>query len=174
MTEEANQFSGTLKDEKKGKNDTTDKKKGRKRQHRFSVASTKLKNDWDLFSEILNPRRASNYLKRVLFFFILPATGIAAFLFYSLENPHTGYKTDGVEADREKASISWWLLFLVRQIITLSLAFATQAVIIDFLATGSWIFLRFFGPMVRGTVRSYDQSILGLVWKCHLNLCVLR
>lgn len=135
-------------------NDTTLNRKlfNRRRRRRYSVASTRLKDDWDLFSEILSPREASTYMRYVLLFLILPATGIAALLFYFFDNPHTGHNTDAadrMEEEHNKASISWWLIFLfVRQVITLSLALATQVVIIDFLATGSWIFLRFFGPIV--------------------------
>ena len=112
----------------------------------FSRTATKVKDDWDLFSEVLGPRKASIYLRNVVLFLILPVLGIAAVLFYVFENPNTGLSEENIETS-DRASISWWLLFLfVRQVITLSLALATQAIIIDFLAIGSWIFLRFFGP----------------------------
>ena len=126
-----------------------DSAKKRTRRSIFSRTSTKLKDDWDLFSEVLSPKKVSVYLRNVFLFLIFPALGVAALLFYVFENPHTGVEGGENNEPSDKASISWWLIFLfVRQVITLTLALATQAIIIDFLAIGSWIFLRFFGPVL--------------------------
>lgn len=141
---------------------TKDQDKPKKRTGRrnvFSRTSNKMKDDWDLFSEVLSPKKVSVYVRNVLFFLIVPALGVSALLFYVFENPHTGVNENGgdtLESDEtqspsknEAASVSWWLLFLfVRQVVTLSMALATQALLIDVLVIGSWMFLRFFGPVL--------------------------
>ena len=141
----------------KTKNQDQPKKRAGRRSV-FSRTSNKMKDDWDLFSDALSPKKISVYVRNVLFFLILPALGISTLLFYVFENPHTGVnESDGDALENietqspsknEAASVSWWLLFLfVRQVITLSMALVTQAILIDFLVIGSWMFLRFFGPV---------------------------
>ena len=131
-------------------------KKNIKKPRRKSLcfATSRLKDDWDLITEVLSPRRASMYIRNVLLFLICPATVVSWLLYYFADNPYTGYAGDGENDEEEstqnnKASISYWIIFIcIRQVVTLTLALLTQAVVIDFLAVSSWIFLRFFGPVV--------------------------
>ncbi|KAL3935448.1 MAG: hypothetical protein SGBAC_009032, partial [Bacillariaceae sp.] len=79
-----------------------------------------------------------SYVKNVgLLLFCL--TAIAAILFYFAGNP---------VAIEGQASISWYLLFCARQIVTLSLALASQAIIIDLLCVGTKLLLRLLGQYV--------------------------
>jgi hypothetical protein len=70
---------------------------------------------------------------------------VAAILFYVAGNPSTGRSIDG-EAG-EKASVSWWLLFVVRQLTTMSVALGLQVFIIDFMCIGTRVMLQILGPL---------------------------
>ena len=44
--------------------------------------------------------------------------------------------------------LSWWILFIgVRQVVTLTMALITQALVIDYLALGSRFSLKWLGPL---------------------------
>jgi hypothetical protein len=121
------------------------------RRKSLCFATSRLKDDWDLITEVLSPRRASMYVRNVFLFIICPATVVSWLLYYFADNPYTGYAGDDEEEPTQsnKASISYWIIFIcIRQVVTLTLALLTQAIVIDFLAVSSWIFLRFFGPVV--------------------------
>ena len=120
-----------------------------------------IREDWETFTEFLNPRRKSAwvYCKNILLFLILPSTAIATLFFYFIEDNVTSESasitenttTTVVDPEFEfaGASVSWWILFIgVRQVLTLSLAFATQSFVIDFLVLGSRFSLRCLGPVV--------------------------
>ncbi len=61
---------------------------------------------------------------RIFFYLMIPLLGISAALFYFAGNP----------IGPLDASYSWWLQFLVRQIVTFMLAQVTQFILIDFIA----------------------------------------
>jgi hypothetical protein len=61
-----------------------------------------------------------------------------------VDNPPTGKAVE----NETTASASWWLLFVVRQLITLSMALCMQMLIIDFLALGTRVILRLVGPVL--------------------------
>lgn len=135
-------------------------KKERRKAHRFSIFRSKdrlaenVRDDWQTFEEFLSPRKKHihMYCKTLLFFVIMPATGIAAIFFYVLENRKTGGDATEeaiAQADVTKASVSWWILFVgVRQVVTLSLAIATQSFVIDFIVLGSHFSLKLLGPVI--------------------------
>ena len=83
-------------------------------------ANDKLKDDWETWKSFFQPRKEHvwSYIKAVLLYLIVPLTAIAAILYYLVDNPPTG---KGVENEIQ-ASASWWLLYVVRQVITLSMA----------------------------------------------------
>eukprot|EP00980_Cylindrotheca_fusiformis_P014167 scaffold3720_cov141-Cylindrotheca_fusiformis.AAC.6 len=76
------------------------------------------------------------YVKNVGLLLVL-LLAVAALLFYAVDNPLSD--TGG------RASVSWYLLFCVRQIITLTLALVTQIFVIDFLCVSTKLLLRFIG-----------------------------
>jgi hypothetical protein len=96
---------------------------------------------WDLFLDFLRPERASIAMYcKVVFLFLLPSiAGVAAILFYSAGNPIM--TTNG-------ASISWLLLFEVRQGITLTLSKATSLLVIDFWSSRTQWTVKLFGATI--------------------------
>ena len=107
----------------------------------------KIKEEWDTVQEFLKPRQSAVYLycKIAFGYLMFPLLGIAAILFYFAGNPHTGY---GPNFETKKPSVSWWLIFAARQIVTFSLAKCCEVFVIDFLALQTQFTLRFFGPVV--------------------------
>ena len=96
---------------------------------------------------VAKKKTAYMYAKSVFVFLILPATAVAAILFYGLGNPLM--KTGADPKTNTLPSISWFILFLcVRQVITFSFAKVTETFIIDFLALKTPILMRMFGPLV--------------------------
>jgi hypothetical protein len=184
-------------DESRDDNDLSDPttllQTNRKRRSKNRVAST-----YTDFKEWLKVNRdfMFQYCKIAILYVMIPATGIAAILFYLLHNPPCGTTTEcllGPAHDSlsslllqmktavytgangtlnaalnatnttapgtsikndvtvlfQSASYSWWILFiLVRQVCTLSLSLATQALVIDYLALRSKLIVRLFGPFV--------------------------
>lgn len=134
---------------------TTKKVSSRKtprRSHRRSSlitgAADKFKDDLDVWKSFFRPRREhmAAYIKRAVCYLALPFTAVAAILFYFAGNPPTGKSIDG--SSGERASISWWLLFVVRQVTTLSLALGLQVFIIDFMSISTKVMLRLLGPLL--------------------------
>jgi hypothetical protein len=143
-----------------------------------ATARQKLKSRYKDFEDWLKFKRLSlyAYVKFMLFFLILPAIGVAALLFYFVGNPPCGTSqqckdalqtpqaditkvtnststgTDIVTLTKQifvGASASWWVLFVCcRQPITLSMALATQAFIIEFLALRTKWSVKIVGPFV--------------------------
>lgn len=101
---------------------------------------------------------------RAILYLIVPATGIAFILFYLVDNPPTGridleasmntnstllINEDGGTVEPNRASVSWWILYVgVRQVITFSLARAMQVIIVDYFCLGSRLSLSIIGPML--------------------------
>ncbi|GKY96897.1 hypothetical protein MPSEU_000648700 [Mayamaea pseudoterrestris] len=129
--------------------------------------------DWLRFKKI----SMYAYVKFMFFFLIMPALGVASILYYLVGNPpcgtsaqcndamqpkqanvtgmtsnSTSAETDIVSITKElftQASASWWVLFVFcRQPITLSLALATQAFVIEFLALRTKWVVKTVGPFV--------------------------
>jgi hypothetical protein len=96
---------------------------------------------WDLFVDFLRPKQISIAMYcRVVFLYLLPPiAGVAAFLFYAAGNPIM---------TANGASISWLLLFIARQIVTITLSKATSLLVIDFLSLRTRWTVRLFGPTV--------------------------
>jgi hypothetical protein len=128
------------------------KRKNKRGNNRSSVmgnASDKVKSEWEAWGAFFRPRKShiATYIRNAVLYVILPLTGVAFLLFYFCGNPRTGLtKEDG--SPTGKASISWWLLFAVRQLVTFTLALALQAFAIDFLALGTKAMLRTAGPVL--------------------------
>lgn len=85
-----------------------------------------MKNEVQQFDLFLQPRKKSmaSILRVELLYIVLPLSIVAAILFYGTGNPM--YKETG-------ASVSWVLLFAVRNVITFSLGKGTSIYFIDYL-----------------------------------------
>jgi hypothetical protein len=99
----------------------------------------------EMWKTFFSPRKENvkTYIKLVFIYMALPLIGASVVLFYAFDNPPTS-EDNAVTT----ASASWWLLFCMRQIITLSIALLLQLVIIDFLSVGTRATLRVFGPVM--------------------------
>lgn len=146
-------------DEESGKKRRRGKRK--RLRHKSSKVvrhvTTGVQQDWALFQQFLTPRKTTifAYLKFVGCLIMLPSLTIAALLFYLKEQPDQQDKLKGGSTavandnDDETPFVSWWFLFIgVRQIVTLTLALITQALLIDYVALGSRFSLKYMGPAV--------------------------
>jgi hypothetical protein len=124
------------------------KSKRQRKRSKLHLAANKVKQDLDNWQNFFSPRRDTFrvFVKRVLFYIVFPFTGIAAILFYLGGNPKTGMSEDGAPGD--KPSVSWCLLFAVRQLVTFSIALGLQSLIIDFLCVGTRIMVKILGPIL--------------------------
>ena len=136
--------------------------KGAKRM--FSRTNQEVKEDFETFRRFLQPRTGTIkfYLLFVVGFVIIPALVVAAILFHT-GNPGLG---------REGASTSWFILFLVRQVITGTLAKATEVFVIDFLSLQLRLTVRVFGPIFTLVlVQSKGWPFIIFCWGIY-NLCM--
>ena len=113
--------------------------------------------------------RIALYLRVVFLYLGLPLLGIAAILFYFVDNPGTGRLANSGRPDvngtlwydngkrvparlidenykLQDASISWWLIFVVRQLITFTLAKLFEKVFVDYLTIRSRGTISVLGP----------------------------
>ena len=139
--------------------------KKQKRHSKFHRAANKVNEDLNTWQNFFTPRRDTFwvFVKRMLFYIVIPLTGIAAILFYFGGNPRTGLSEDGAPGD--KPSISWCLLFAVRQVVTFSIALALQSIIIDFLCVGTRIMVKILGPILTLLiVQAKGWPFVSLMW----------
>ena len=126
------------------------KKDKRKKSSVIHTAKGGIREEFELFNEFLGgkKRQTRHYARTVLLFIMLPGLLLAALLFYFVEEFDTDPET-GLVVPGQDASISWWILFLTcRQLVTLTMALITQALVVDFLALGSrYSILRYCGPI---------------------------
>jgi hypothetical protein len=118
----------------------------------------KAKDDFKDFEEWLKYRQYNLWaqVKFLLFFIMIPSTGIASILFYLAGNPPCGYKTCTTEQQGNigifvnaayQASASWWLLFIgCRQVITFTMARVMDSFIIDYVALQTRYMNLILGP----------------------------
>lgn len=109
------------------------------------------------------------YLRVVFLYIAAPLLGIAAIFFYLVDCPPTGrlqngghplplnnsttstmvlLNTNGNVVDPDQASIAWWLVFVVRQLVTFTLAKCSEIVFIDYLTIRSRGTMNLLGPWV--------------------------
>jgi hypothetical protein len=143
--------------------ENTSKKPGEKTKSKPRISfAAHIKEEWDYVNRFQHLRHATRnplasaiyaYCKVVLLYLIIPCTGVAAILFNLADNPPTGYNVpasaSGAAVHSTTASASWWLLFLgVRQVITFSLAMASELIVIDLLSIRVRGTLKVFGPWI--------------------------
>jgi hypothetical protein len=94
------------------------------------------------FREFLSPSKNFiwSYIKGMLLFVIVPATGVAIFLYQVI--PEKDLAVDD-------ASTAWWILFLfVRQPITLGLSKVAQLIVVEYCFQHTQLVPRLLGPYV--------------------------
>eukprot|EP00586_Coscinodiscus_wailesii_P020942 CAMPEP_0172493634 /NCGR_PEP_ID=MMETSP1066-20121228/25037_1 /TAXON_ID=671091 /ORGANISM="Coscinodiscus wailesii, Strain CCMP2513" /LENGTH=878 /DNA_ID=CAMNT_0013263857 /DNA_START=100 /DNA_END=2736 /DNA_ORIENTATION=+ len=82
----------------------------------------------------------SQFLLKTVLLIMVPAMALASFLFYYVNNVEVVFFP-------AEASLSWWLVFLVRQLVTFNLAKAFEYVIVQVMALRGHVWQRLFGPL---------------------------
>ena len=85
--------------------------------------------------------RVWHFIQNEVTLYILPALAVSAFLFYHLGNPP-------FKIFSNDATISWWILFIIRNYMTLQLAYGSEYVLVDVLAQNSTVLIDIVGPLV--------------------------
>ena len=140
------------------------------------------------FSDFFSPQRHSlvKFIKYFILCAVIPLVGVAAILFYLGGNPPVGIlenggkpvngtliNTDGDPVNPKTASISWWLLFILRQLVLGSLAKATEFFFIDFLSIRSQFSVKLIGPwLTLFIMQSRGWPFLISAWGIY-DLCLL-
>lgn len=128
--------------------DTGNKKKKRKWLHPWQDThqGSAIKAEWDSMQQFINPRRETirSYIRIVFGYLMLPMIATAALLFHFVDNPPTGR---GPALDSKEASVSWYLIFGARQLVTLTMAKLWQLLLVDYLALQTRVTLRLSGPV---------------------------
>lgn len=98
-----------------------------------------MKKEIASFSNFVEPKKATilTYIKVSVGFFIAPLIITSSILFYAAGNPDLGL---------EGATISWFLNFLARQIVTFFMAKVSEFLLIDYLSLTKRLTVRIFGP----------------------------
>ncbi|CAJ1957656.1 unnamed protein product [Cylindrotheca closterium] len=113
---------------------------GEKSHHLFGDMAEKVKNDMGAWKSLFRPEKATiKKYARLMLYIALPLVGVAGLLYYFVDNPMT--------SGSEGPSVSWVLLFVVRLWVTLTLALAIQALVIDLLCVQTRIIPRLVGPL---------------------------
>jgi hypothetical protein len=160
--------------------------------HHLPYAENIMK-EWDLFSSFLNPRKTTMFAwaRYITIYLWLPSLAVAAILYHFVDNPHTGKgpwnegdsqlnatdtAEDGpVEKVENKASISWWIIFIcLREVGIVIIAKCVEAVVVEFLAIQSLAVLNSFGPgLTLLLVQSKGWPFLTSTWGI-LNLLLVN
>ena len=119
--------------------------------------------------EFLQPRRQSLWIFiKTAMSIILPCLGIAFLFYYTLDNPDTSRFSGDKNANDDngdKASISWWILFLgVRQVVTFSAAHFLGLILVDFICLEHRWSLVCFGPTLT-LLSKLTVGIRGCKWR---------
>ncbi|KAK1737000.1 mechanosensitive ion channel family protein [Skeletonema marinoi] len=80
------------------------------------------------------------FIQNEVTMYLVPALAVSAFLFYHLGNPSPKILENG-------ATLSWWIIFGLRNYMTLQLAYGSEYVIVDVLALRSTVLLGLLGPL---------------------------
>jgi hypothetical protein len=144
--------------------EVNDEGRGQSQQPTKRESARKKEKKWKLFKEFqefFDPyKRSVRFYSKVMVFYILtPIIGVAAILFYLAGNPPYGIlvnngrpvngtliNKDAEVVDPDSFSVSWMLIFIARHLITISLAKATELLLIDFLSIRSKSTVTVLGP----------------------------
>ncbi len=82
-----------------------------------------------------------DFVKNQVTMYLVPALAVSAFLFYHLGNPSP-------QVFGNDSTLSWWILFAMRNYMTLQLAYGTEYVLVDVLALRTTLLLEVVGPLI--------------------------
>jgi hypothetical protein len=132
------------------------------KRRRSSIAGKKGLSNFRELKDFFAPQKTTIALYfRVMFLYLAsPLLGIAAVLFYFAGCPPTGrlqnggypfpdgklLNENGDIVDPNQASIAWYLIFVVRLIVTFTLAKCTEIILIDYLTIRSRSTMNVLGP----------------------------
>jgi hypothetical protein len=130
-------------------------RRARRKSRRFWRKSSRF---WiECCNPVRNFQRFAHLVRSAYFLWMsLPLFAVAWVLYYYFGNP----KLDFMPGD---ATVSWWMDFIGRQLITLELARATEWLVIDCFALGSKFTVRLFGPFLT------LLAIQGKGWPCKIS-----
>jgi hypothetical protein len=100
-----------------------------------------LKILWAAFDFAFVRAKSWDFVQYQLSCVIIPLLAIATFFFYRLGNPTLPFLPNDT-------SVSWWILFFIRSYLTLQLAYVTEYLFVDVLATRSPLGVQMVGPLV--------------------------
>lgn len=149
----------------------------RKRAYAFLLAFFTLLGPQDIWNGI------KQFILRTILLIMIPLLGISAALFYGFHNPNFHFLP-------ANATMSWWLIFVVRLLVTFNLARATQYML-EIFTTRTTLIVRIAGPFVAligmqsvgwpflmaswGTwclilMRGYHPFVKNWVWFLHIDM----
>jgi hypothetical protein len=108
-----------------------------------------------------------SYIKGLLLFVILPATGVAFFVYHVIPDK---------DLAKDEASTSWWILFLfVRQPITFGLPRAAQFIVVDYWFMHTELVPRLLGPYITLFVVQSKGILFRIAgFLVHRKYCIVR
>lgn len=108
-------------------------------------------------NDFIEPRKTDiRYFLKAMLYLIILLVVVASILFYGLGNPDLG---------KEGATVSWFLLFLARQVVTFAMAKTTEIFVIDYLSLKKRFTVRVFGPgFALGVVQSKGCPCVVFFW----------
>lgn len=110
------------------------------------------------YNDLIAPQmpRSIARISRMLFFAVFPLLGVASMLFYMLENPMAG---------DSGTSVSWWILFVVRQGLMFEFARVGEVFWVEIMALRSKLFTSAFGPYVAlAIIQSKGWPYMCIFW----------
>lgn len=131
-----------VRDENSTRNESLLMEAGEMGKKQAKVARSGILLSMQDFRDFVSPSKNFFYLfiRGVLLFVIVPATGLACFLYYVIPDK---------DLAAEEASSSWWILFLfVRQPITFGLPKFAQFIVVDYWFMHTELVPRLLGPYI--------------------------
>lgn len=123
-------------------------------------------------AEIVNPEECRKSLRRLLLdsgitYIVLPCMIVSFVLFYWVSNIALDFMPG-------TAPLSWWLLFVARQVVTMELAMVLQHLVVEGLALRTkWLVLA-FGPLITlGVIQAKGWPLVAIFWSI-TDLCLLH
>jgi hypothetical protein len=136
-------------DIEQGSSRTTDPSGKRRWQQMRARADRDVQNEVSAFQSFVQPRKKGMraLIKNGMLYLILPLAIVSTILFYGTGNPELG---------NTGASISWFLLFIIRNLITYALAHATSVYVIQYLSLYRNFTVKMLGPVITLTIVQSD------------------
>ena len=118
-------------------------------QQKLRRANSTAHEEFAIFSEFLRPKRAKLFSQywHLFILIVVPLFLFASLFFYVFQNPPTGYANDDqIQHQPSQGSASWWILFSIRQMVSVALAQLSELIFVQYLALSNPRFIRTIGP----------------------------